>query len=126
MEILLQKNAHTIIGNSDYVRLKFGEISNQVIIDSDYGNINIERMGENFELVDIDSQYTTVKIGVGNNSSFSLTADAQYAGIKLPNGFNFTKQIEKNSKKHYEGTYNGSKGKIKIKSQYGHIKIIEN
>jgi len=120
------ENAHTIIGNSDYVRLKFGEISNQIIIDSDYGNINIEKMGEDFNLVDINSKYTTVKIGVDSNSSFSLTAHAQYSNIKVPSEFNFTKQIEKNSKKHYEGTYNGSNGHIKIKSQYGHIKIFKN
>lgn len=120
------ENASSIIGNSDYVHLKFGKISKQAIIDSDYGNISIERMGENFNLIDINSQYTSVKIGVDNNSSFSLIADAQYAGIKLPNGFNFTNQIEKNNKKHCEGTYNGSKGQIKIKSQYGHIKITGN
>jgi hypothetical protein len=119
-------SANKVNGNSDYVNLKFGEITSTLIIDADYGNIKVEKMGSNFDEIDLDTGYTGVKIGIDHDSSFSLIADSQYSGITVPDGFNFTKQIEKNTKKHYEGTYNGSNGKVAIRSQYGHVKIYKN
>ncbi|PHR70590.1 MAG: hypothetical protein COA67_08165 [Lutibacter sp.] len=123
---LIVHSANKIVGNSDYVSLKFGEINNTLIVEADYGSIKVEKMGVNFDEVNLNTEYTGVKIGVDSNSSFSLVADSQYSGISVPEDFNFTKQIEKNSKKHYEGTYNGTNGKITIKSQYGGIKIYKN
>lgn len=119
-------NARTIEGKSDYVHLKFGEIANNCIIDAEYGNIHIKKLGEDFNSVNINSQYTSIKIGVNSNNSFHLITDVDYANIKVPLEFNFTKQIEKNNFKHYEGTYNGSKSQIKIISQYGQVKIFKN
>lgn len=119
-------NANSISGDSDYVRLKFGNITSKLIIDADYGSLKVEKMSSNFKEINVSTQYTGVKIGVDSNSSFSLIANSQYSGISVPDGFNFTKQIEKNTKKHYEGTYNGSNGKITIRSQYGGIKIYKN
>lgn len=118
-------NADKIIGNTDYVNLKFGNISHTLKIDADYGNLKIDKIGVNFEIVDIETRYVSVKIGVDRNSSFQLILDSSYGSIQVPNNFNFTQKIEKNSKKHYEGTYNGSKGKIIISTSYGSIKISE-
>ena len=123
---LTVQNSNKIIGNSDYVKLRFGEVNSTLIVEADYGSIRVEKMGANFEKIDLDLGYTGVKIGVDSNSSFSLIADSQYGGISVPDGFDFTKQIEKNSKKHYEGNYNGSNGKITVRSQYGGIKIYKN
>ncbi len=119
-------NANKIVGNGDYVRLKFGNIMSTLIVKADYGSVKVEKMEANFDQVDLNTEYTGVKIGVDSNSSFSLIAEAQYSGINVPDGFDFTKQISKNNKKHYEGTYNGSKGKITVRSQYGGIKIYKN
>lgn len=123
---LTVNNSNKIVGNSDYVSLRFGNINSTLIVKADYGSIKVGKMGANFDEVDLNTEYTGVKIGVDSNSSFSLVADSQYSGISVPEGFDFTKQIEKNSKKHYEGTYNGSNGKITVKSQYGGIKIYKN
>lgn len=123
---LIVHSANKIVGNSDYVRLKFGEIASTLIVEADYGSIKVEKMGSNFDEINLNTGYTGVKIGVDNNSSFSLVVDSSYSGISVPEEFNFTKQIEKNSKKHYEGTYNGSKGKVTIYSKYGNIKIYKN
>lgn len=123
---IVVKNANKIEGNSDYVNMKFGNVATSLDVSADYGRLSVEKMGANFKLINVNTEYTGAKIGVARNSSFELIADSQYSGISVPDGFNFTKQIEKNNKKHYEGTYNGSNGKVTIKSQYGHVKIYNN
>ncbi len=121
------ESANSIIGNSDYANLKFGTITNTLKIEADYGSLKVDQMGSNFKLVDIDTEYIGIKIGVNRNSSFRLTAVSQYGNIKVPDGFNFTKQVQKNSHNEIEGTYNGSNGGvIRVRTQYGSIKISEN
>lgn len=115
--------ANYINGNSDYVNLKFGLVKDKLTIDADYGRLKVERMGPNFSSVDIDTEYTGVRVGVDSDSSFELIAVSRYSGISVPDGFDYVRQIEKSSKNYIEGTYNGSKGKMNITSQYGSVKI---
>lgn len=120
-------NANSIDGNSDYTNLKFGKIASRLMIEADYGNLKVDEMGENFSLVNVNTEYIGVKIGVHSNSSFTLKVESQYGGINVPEAVDITSQIEKNSNKKIEGTYNGgSKGKINISTQYGSIKIMNN
>jgi hypothetical protein len=123
---LIVDNAEKIIGDSDYLDLKIGKITDTFKITADYGNLKIRELDMNFNLIDLETEYMGVKIGVDKNCSFSLIADMQYGSLQVPDNFNMTKQIEKNSKKHYEGTYNGTGGKININSQYGSVKIYKN
>jgi len=119
-------NANNIEGNSDYASLKFGIITNSLIIKAGYGSLKIKEMGENFSEVKLDLGYTGVKMGVNNNSSFSYIIDNKYGGITLPDNVNITKEISKNTSKHFEGNFNGSKGHVSILSKYGSIKITAN
>ncbi len=120
------ENANSIEGNSDYTQLKFGTIASSLIIKADYGNLKIDEMGVDFSRVDVDTEYIGVKIGIDSNSSFKFYGKTQYGNINVPSNLSITHQLEKNSSSEIEGTYNGSKGQMKIKTQYGSIKIIEN
>lgn len=120
------ENATSIEGNSDYANLKFGSISNSLLIEADYGSLKVNEMGVNFSDINIDTEYTGVKIGVDSSSSFSYIIDSKYGGISLPSNVNNTKETTKNTSKHYEGTFNGSKGSVSISTTYGSVKISEN
>jgi len=119
-------SANQIVGTSDYTSLNFGKIEQSVSVNADYGNLKIGEMGINFSTVDIDTEYIGVKIGVQTNSSFSLFAKAQYGDIKVPNSMDIIHKVEKNTSKEIEGTYNWSRCKIIINTQYGSIKITDN
>lgn len=124
---LTVESANNVDGNSDYANLKFGKIASKLILEADYGNIKVEEMGANFGLVDVNTEYIGVKIGVDSSSSFTLKAESQYGGINLPESMDIRTQVEKNSSKKIEGTYNGGgNAKINITTQYGSIKIQEN
>ena len=81
-------------------------------------------MGAKFSNVEINISYAGVKIGVDSNSSFSYEIQAKYGGISLPSEAINTKQIDKNTSKYYEGSFNGGKAKLYIQSSYGGVKIL--
>lgn len=118
--------AYSVNGNSDYVNLKFGTIDHALIINADYGSLKTNKMGPNFSKIDIDTGYVGVKIGISENSSFSYVIDTKYGGVSLPENISNIKEIDKNNSKHYEGSYNGSKGKVNINTSYGSVKISTN
>jgi len=120
------ENANSIEGNSDYTNFKFGKIADRLVIKADYGNLKVAEMGTDFSFVDIDTEYIGVKIGVSSNCSFKLNAQTQYGSINTPSDMKITHQLEKNTSSEIEGTFNGTKGKMKIKTQYGAIKITNN
>ena len=120
------EDAISVSGNADYANLKMGTIQNSLIINADYGNLKVDKMGTNFSKIDINTDYVGVKIGVDSNSSFKYSINTKYGGITLPTEANTIKEIDKNNSKYYEGTYNGSKGKISVTTTYGSVKIITN
>ena len=120
------EQANSINGNSDYVNLKFGTIEDSLIIDADYGSLKTDSMGANFSKIDINTGYVGVKIGVKSSSSFNYIIDTKYGGISLPENVNNSKEIDKNTSKHYEGSFNGTNGKVNINTSYGSVKIIVN
>ena len=117
------ENAISITGNSDYVNLDFGTIDDTLIINADYGSLKINKMGANFSEVKIKTGYVGVKIGVDPNSSFDYIINTKYGGVSIPDNATSTKQIDKNTSKYYEGSFNGSKGKVNIVTSYGSVKI---
>lgn len=119
-------SAHSIEGNSDYTQLKFGKIADVLVVNGDYGGLKVDEMGADFSRVNIETQYIGVKIGVHNNSSFKFYGNTQYGEVKVPSNMNITNHLEKNKRTEIEGTYNGTKGEIKINTRYGSVKITEN
>lgn len=122
-------DTENVIGNGDYTALRFGSISKKLIVESDYGSIQVKNLKEGFELVDINSQYASVRIEVDKTISFTFEMDLQYAGFKTDlNGIEYFKKISKSSKNYYEGSYGNAsqKGIIKVHSQYGGVSINQN
>lgn len=117
------EKATSITGNSDYVNLDFGTIDDSLVIHSDYGSLKTRKMGPNFSKIDINTGYVGVKIGVDSNSSFDYIIQTKYGGVLLPSGVTNIRQINKNTSSHYEGSYNGSNGKVNIVTSYGSVKI---
>lgn len=116
----------SISGNGDYTGIKIGTLRKDLKINSDYGQLKIEKLDKGFESVYIDSEFASIKIGFTKDVSFDFVVELQYAGFKKEGNFEIMKSIEKNTKKYFEGTYNkGGKGTVKIKSQYGSVGFYE-
>ena len=122
------QEAERVHGNSDYASMRFGEIKEELIIETDYGSISVDKLAKGFKNVDIDGQYAGIKIGVENGAAFNFEIDLQYAGLNRGNDqIEFLKKISKNTSKYYEGKYGkgSSSARLKIRSQYGGVSLKE-
>jgi len=119
-------NGNVIMGNGDYLTMRFGNIYKKLIVDADYGGIRINKLINGFERVKIVSDYTGIKIGLENGISFNFIVKLGYAGFSY-NEENITliKQIVKSSSKYYEGYVNqeNSNSRLEISSEYGSVKL---
>lgn len=123
------ENVGSANGSGDYTGFKFGTVSKNLKVNSDYGSIRISNLVDGFDYVDINSEYASVKIGLGPNVNFDFSIDLQYAGFKRNNSnIDMRKSIVKNSKKYYEGSYGkgSSTSKVTIRSEYGGVSFYEN
>ena len=121
-------DAANITGNTDYVSVRLGTVSKNLNLKADYGSSRIEELVEGFESIDITGKYASIKIGTSTHNSFDFVVDLSYAGFKYSkNQVDLRKDIQKSSKKHFEGSYGKetSSSKLTIKSQYGSVSLTE-
>lgn len=118
-------DVETVLGNSDYTGIKVGKLRKKLRLSTDYGQVRIGELVKGFESVDIKSEYASIRMGVGAGVAFDFTVDLQYARFNKGNAEIF-KNIEKNTKKYYEGKYNGGgTATVNIKSQHGGVSFYE-
>ena len=123
------ENGNVIIGNGDYLTMRFGTIYKKIRIDSDYGGIRINKLMKDFDSVYINSDYTGIKIGLDSNAAFNFIAKMSYGGFSYDgDNINYIKKVVKSSSKYYEGYVNkeNSGSKIEISSDYGSVKLFNN
>ncbi|MCF6224391.1 MAG: hypothetical protein L3J34_11775 [Flavobacteriaceae bacterium] len=122
-------NANVIVGNGDYLTMRFGTIYKKLKVTADYGGIKVNKLMKGFESVYINSDYTGVKIGLDYNAAFNFTAKMSYGGFSYDGEhITYLKKIVKSSSKYYEGYVNkeNSGATIEISSNYGSVKLYNN
>jgi len=120
------EKGNNIIGNGDYLTMRFGEIYKNLKLDSDYGGIRINKLMKGFESVSINSDYTHIKIGLDSDISFNFTVELSYGGFDIDSeNVNYNKKVIKSTSKYYEGFVNkeNSSSTIEISSDYGSVKL---
>ncbi len=122
------ENGGNVVGDSDYLNTKIKNISNELIINSDYGSIDIQNLDPSFKNVTIKTDYTGVRIGYKETCNFDISLKTSYGGIKVDESIEVNKKYVKDSKKEYQGYYGtkNSGNSITILSSYGGIKLSKN
>ncbi len=123
------ENGNVIIGNGDYLTMRFGTIYKKIKIDADYGGIRINKLMKGFDSVYINSDYTGIKIGLDRDAAFNFTARTSYGGFSYDgDNINYIKKVVKSTSKYYEGYVNkeNTGAKIEISSDYGSVKLFNN
>ena len=121
-------DVENITGNSDYVSIRLGTVRKNLNLKADYGSIKIAELANGFNKAEISGQYAGISIGVKASTSFNFVVDLQYARLRHnENNIDMRKNIQKSSKRYYEGTYGNGKSNsvLTIKSQYGSVNFKE-
>lgn len=122
-------NGNVIIGNGDYLTMRFGTIYKILKVDADYGGIRVDKLKKGFDSVEIDSDYTGIKIGLEPDISFNFIVKMSYGGFSYDeDNATFIKKVIKSSDKYYEGYVNDehTNATINIDSEYGSVKLYNN
>lgn len=121
------KAAHAglLKGSSDYTHTSLENLDGSADIDSDYGSFKVGNLGADFGNITVNSSYCRIAIGVPSSTAFNFNAVMSYTSFKGKDGFNFTKEISKNTTKTYEGSLNNtnSSNTITLKTSYGSLSI---
>ncbi len=112
--------------NSKYTNYNIEELKKSLILDTEYGSVRIEEVGEEFELIDLTNSYGGINIGLGD-LSYTLDAECDYCNVKVLEGsFNGNREKDGHHLK-MDGTVGSSSATatVRIKSRYGGIKLTD-
>jgi len=115
--------AKDIVGRGDYLSQSFDVIKGDLNLNSDYGNIKIERLASSARNITLNIDYTSVRMGFEAGYSFDFIAKLSYASLKGEGDVTVTKSEKGYTSKTYEGYHNikNSGNTININSSYGGV-----
>lgn len=110
---------------SKYTNYDIEELSENFVLNTEYGSVRIEEAGPEFKLIDIENSYGGIAIGFAK-PEFALNAECSYCDVKLSDGLSFNgNRIKDNFKLNLSGSVGdaASTSKVKIISRYGGVKL---
>ena len=119
------KEVGSAIIEARYTDFDIKKLNNKAIIDSEYGDLEILWINNNFEEINIEGRYTEIELKLDKGANFVGNFIATYGDIQVPNHFTTTisdKKSNTNSIQGYLGSSN-AKSSITIKSEYQNIII---
>ena len=113
-------------GDSKFTNYRIATIEKRLRLVSGYGNVRVDHIPADFELIDITSNYAQVSLGIDNNAAYQVYATCDYCSIDYPQNNFSGNRIKENTRQTIDGKISGgAKGKVKVVSRYGNIKLVK-
>lgn len=105
--------------------VEIGSLSGELVVDSQYGAIEVGNVSKGFSRINIDSQFGDVKIIFESGAGYKLSAQVSMGGLNYPKSGSEVKVTEKNhTNMSYAGTVGGGgAASVELDTQYGHISL---
>ncbi len=103
--------------------LEVGAIVSNLLLDTQYGSVKIDRIYKEFEEIVIDNQFGDVVLDFDDAAGYEINVDISFASFNsnLKSKLNHDKTgFNENS---YNGTIGDGKGRVEINSSFGGIRI---
>ncbi|MDA3854070.1 MAG: DUF4097 family beta strand repeat-containing protein [Bacteroidales bacterium] len=107
-----------------YSDMDFGVVNGSLVVDIKYGDVDVDRLGKNFELIKVDASYSDIDMVVENGANYKIDLSASYGDISFPR-INVT-GVDKEGTSQFIRGYVGhqeSGNKILVESRYGDINV---
>lgn len=116
-------------GDGDYLDIDVQSIEHMLVVNSDYGSIDVETLKPTTKEVAIKTDYSGVRIGYAPDFNFNFSIKTSYGSIKMDESdVMIMKKSQENTSKFYQG-YRGEKNTgnaINISTSYGGVKLNKN
>lgn len=112
--------------DSKFTNWKVDEITAKFHIETQYGDVSVNKVSPGFESVNIDNAYGNIKVAIAPSASYQLSSDSYYCKVYFPDA-EIIKQIEDNhhtSVKANVGKAN-PEAKVVVESKYGKVKLMD-
>lgn len=117
-------SANRVLAEGDYNSMRFGTISTELFIKTNYGDIKVENIEKGVKKVTIYSTYTAVDLKLNENFAYDFEFSLIYGNLNGGDGLTFSEKKEKNFEAYYRGYYkNSGVGKMIINTEYGNITL---
>jgi len=120
-------NIKNLIIDAKYSDISINELSKQLHLTLDYGNIKAKHVADTFEKIKIESKYSECDLLVDENACFQINASVDYGSIKIPQKANVTrnKGSFNESVEGWIGCKDGSSSVVEISGKYSEISFIK-
>jgi hypothetical protein len=116
-----------VTGNANYSSTRITNLSAQLNLTTNYGDINIARIDKNTGNVVINAAYTNVIVKFDEAYAFDFEYQLEYGNLSGISGLKFTEKKEKDFASSYKGYYRASgQNRMYIKAEYGNISLGKN
>ena len=122
-------NIGAFIGDGNYLDIDANVINKMLVINSDYGSIDVKALKSTTKEVAVKTDYTGVRIGYDADFNFDFKIKTSYGSIKVDSDdLIIMKKNQEHTSKFYQG-YRGEQNtgnSINISTSYGGVKLNKN
>lgn len=113
-----------VSGNANYSNTRIANLSTQLNLSTNYGNVNVINIEKSTRNIAINSTYGNIKVKYNDDYAFDFEYQLDYGNLSGKTDLKFTEKSEKDARASYKG-YNKSSGtnRMYIKAQYGNISL---
>ena len=112
---------------SKFTGWSIDRLTNKLYIDTQYGDVDIDDVGEGFEKIDVENSYGNIMIDIPSTASYQLESECYYCRIRYNDNAEVIKSIQENNHQYIKA--NVGKGqpaaRVKIESRYGKVSLKE-
>jgi len=116
-----------ITGNANYSSTRIANLSSQLNLTTNYGDINVAKVDKNTRNIAINATYTNVTVKYDEAFAFDFEFKLEYGNLSGTSGLKFTEKKERDFSSSYKGSYRSSgENRMYIKAEYGNINLGKN
>jgi hypothetical protein len=109
---------------SRFSEIDFGVLAGSLVLDINYGELDIENTSKDFELIDIEASFADCDLNIESGASYTIEGEASFADIDYDSGNFKGTRHKKNTSLEVNGTVGTTpKGKVKIQTSYGDVDL---
>ena len=114
--------AGSITADSKYTHYSIDKLSKKLVLTSEYGNVDIDDVDDEFETIEITSSYGEIALGL-DKKAYRIHAECSYCNVAYPHD-QFSGNREKdNNNLRIDGKINNGSANVHIISRYGGVKL---